>query len=106
MFLVNISFEKIIKLIIHKPITYKGKKYTNLSKASCPSNAPNQYDTIHIKLNPRVANTKITVATICTIRFILIAAGKKTTKINANGTINKESAIPIIDISNNSFKSF
>ena len=62
-----------------------------MSYESC-WNAPTTANIIHIKPTPTVANVNITVATICTIRFVLIEAGKKATKINANGISNRNRA--------------
>ena len=64
--------------------------------------APTTANIIQIKPTPTVANANITVATICTIRFVLIAAAESAENPNAIGTINKNKAeIIIMSIGNN-----
>ena len=62
-----------------------------MSYESC-WNAPTTANIIHIKPTPTVASANITVTTIWTIRFVLIEAEKKATKINANGISNRKRA--------------
>ena len=62
-----------------------------MSDSNC-NPAPTTAIISHRKPTPTVANANITVATICTIRFVLIEAGKKATKINANGISNRNRA--------------